>query len=41
MRRMQKTLWFSALYVASVVAFALLTLTLRALLQLAQSLVQT
>ena len=38
MSRLQKVMWFSALYVASVAAFALATLSIRALLQLAQRL---
>ncbi len=41
MSRTQRALWFGALYVASLAAFTLFTLSLRALLQFAQSLVQT
>jgi hypothetical protein len=41
MRRTHKVLWFSALYVASITGFALFTFSIRALLQLAQRLVQT
>ena len=38
MRRIPRTLWFATLYVASLAAFALFTLSLRALLQFAQRL---
>ena len=38
MSRIPRTVWFAALYVASLAAFALFTLSLRALLQFAQSL---
>jgi hypothetical protein len=41
MSRIPKVVWFAALYVASVAAFALATLSIRALLQVAQRLAQT
>jgi hypothetical protein len=41
MSRIKTLVWFSALYVASVAGFALFTLSILALLQLAQRLVPT
>jgi hypothetical protein len=40
MSRIPKVLWFSALYVASIATFALFTFSVRALMQLAQRLIQ-
>ena len=37
----RKILWFSVLYLASVAAFAVLTLSIRALLHLVQRLAET
>jgi len=41
MSRIQWLMWFSALYVASIAALALVTLLIRALLQTVQRLFQT
>ena len=41
MSHIKKIMWFAVLYVASVAAFALVTLSIRALLQLAQRFAQT
>ncbi len=41
MSRIRRLAWFSALYVASIATFALVTLSLRALLHLAQRLIQS